>query len=51
MVLGVKMAKMLGEVSTSSGSTVVYHLPIHLEVKDLSCVAADGIRCANGKEL
>jgi hypothetical protein len=51
MVLGVKMAKMLGEVLTNSGSTVVDHLPAHPKVKWLSPAIADGIRCENGKSF
>ncbi len=45
------MVKALGEGLTNSSSAVVDHLPIHPEVKDLSCVAADGIRCENGKNV
>jgi hypothetical protein len=51
MASGEKMVKALGEGLTNSSSAVVDHLPIHPEVKDLSCVAADGIRCENGKNV
>jgi hypothetical protein len=43
------MAKTKGVGLSNSGSSVVDHLPIHPEVKDLSCVAANGIRRENGK--